>query len=194
MLIHDLLGNFWLLLFVTIIIIVATMVSTLAHAWQKVRRAELETALKQQMLQQGLTVEEMERLLRAASTTSGTAGAGQHSIEELLEALVVHASPPVIEQVLMLVRAADASTQQAVCRAVGEAVGAMEMRESEEGANSEAILAVVRGMCAPVGPPPASSPAPPAEVAPSPRPQATLASSAIRTFPDLPPSQGTRGG
>ncbi len=37
----------------------------LAHQWRAIRRTELETALKQDMLRRGLSVEEIERVLRA---------------------------------------------------------------------------------------------------------------------------------
>jgi hypothetical protein len=42
------------------------IVAILAHQWRAVRRTELEVALKQDMLRRGLSVEEIERVLRAS--------------------------------------------------------------------------------------------------------------------------------
>jgi len=59
----ELFTNFWFLLFAMIVI--TSVTGTIAHVWQKVRRAEQEAALKQDMLQRGLSVEDIERVLRA---------------------------------------------------------------------------------------------------------------------------------
>ncbi len=42
------------------------IVAILAHQWRAIRRTELETALKQDMLRRGLSVDEIERVLRAS--------------------------------------------------------------------------------------------------------------------------------
>src|SRR5262245_61201373 len=42
------------------------LVAILAHQWRAVRRTEMELALKQDMLRRGLSVEEIERVLRAS--------------------------------------------------------------------------------------------------------------------------------
>jgi hypothetical protein len=45
---------------------ITSVVATVAGVWQKVRRAQLNTTLKEEMLERGLSVEEMERVLRPA--------------------------------------------------------------------------------------------------------------------------------
>jgi hypothetical protein len=45
---------------------VVGLVAILAHQWRAARRTELEVALKQDMLRRGLSVEEIERVLRAS--------------------------------------------------------------------------------------------------------------------------------
>jgi hypothetical protein len=42
------------------------IVAIVAHQWRAIRRTELEMALKQDMLKRGLSVEEIERVLRAS--------------------------------------------------------------------------------------------------------------------------------
>jgi hypothetical protein len=44
------------------------LVAIIAHQWRAVRRTEMELALKQDMLNRGLSVEEIERILRASGT------------------------------------------------------------------------------------------------------------------------------
>ena len=45
---------------------VVALVAIIAHQWRAVRRTEMELALKQDMLRRGLSVEEIERVLRAS--------------------------------------------------------------------------------------------------------------------------------
>ena len=99
----EIFGSFWFVLFASITI--TSVVATVAQAWQKVRRTEQEAVLKQEMLQRGLSVEEMERLLhttstgpRAAVKLPPAADGDDGAIEELAECLgECQASAPVIE-------------------------------------------------------------------------------------------------
>ena len=45
------------------------IVAIIAHHWQQVRRAELERRLKEQMLERGMSAEDIERVLAAGSLT-----------------------------------------------------------------------------------------------------------------------------
>ncbi len=113
----ELLGNFWFLLFGMIAVI------AIAEAWQKVRRGEQETELKRDMLQRGLSVEEMERVLRAGSGKHKEPKAKSGRDERIVERLAAHlgkcqASGPVIDEVLTTVRAADSAGKLAIERAV----------------------------------------------------------------------------
>ena len=44
---------------------------TIAHSWRRVRQTEDENALKQTMLEQGLSADEIERVVRATSLRGG---------------------------------------------------------------------------------------------------------------------------
>jgi hypothetical protein len=127
--------------------------ATIAQAWQKVRRTEQETALKLDMLQRGLGIEDIERLLSANSTkthirrTSGEPGSDDHLIQDLATCLgECRASASVIQCVMTAVRTADTTSKQALCLAIQAMVAACEGEVEEE-----QILAVVRGLSRPSG-------------------------------------------
>lgn len=46
------------------------IVAILAHQWRNIRNAEVEAALKQDMLTRGLSVDEIERVVRATNKSS----------------------------------------------------------------------------------------------------------------------------
>jgi hypothetical protein len=142
-------NEFWFLLFGGLTIIAVTAI--LANAWQKVRRADREAALKEAMLKRDLSVEQMERLLGAgpvAQEEEAEDATDDDAIEELAEALgECGVSAPVLEEVLAAVRSADPSTRQTTCRAVQAVI-----RGSEEEDKSELVLATVRGLCRPAAP------------------------------------------
>lgn len=52
---------------------IASLVSTAAHYWHKSRKIELEASLKLEMIQRGMSAEEIERVMRA-SVGSGRTG------------------------------------------------------------------------------------------------------------------------
>jgi hypothetical protein len=52
---------------VTIIPLTAIIFGTVTNAWQKVRRAEIEAALKHEMLQRGMSADEIRQVLEASS-------------------------------------------------------------------------------------------------------------------------------
>ena len=146
----ELFTNFWFLLFAMIVI--TSVTGTIAHVWQKVRRAEQEAALKQDMLQRGLSVEDIERVLRARTSqreTYPTENSDDGMLEEFAGLLgACQASPSAIEELLAMVQTADSATKQAIVRAVEG------MRDgSEEGISEEEIRAVVRALVRPAGQP-----------------------------------------
>jgi hypothetical protein len=169
----ELLNNFWFLLFGWLA--VTSVAATLAQAWHKVRRADREAALKKEMLQRGLSVEEMERVLRASAKPqeeTAAASADDEAIEELVTCLAACESPGhVIEQVLAAVRATEPSLKQAICRAVQALVNSSGL---EGEARDEQILAVVRGLCPPDAPPLAPALMSSAEPVIPPRPDETF--------------------
>jgi hypothetical protein len=159
----EMFSNFWFLVAVTII--VTSVVATLAQAWQKVRRAEQEVALKHEMLRRGLTVEEIDRLLRAGSKSSEKAAApanDEGAVEALTESLgECGASPQLIEQVLAAVRDAEPSFRQTICGAVQGVIRGSNANTEEK------IVAVIRGLSPAPAPPPEADSAPGARPAPA---------------------------
>jgi hypothetical protein len=147
----DLFQNFWFLVFAFLVIV--SVVGTVTQAWQKVRRADREAALKEAMIQRGLSVEEMERLLRAGSKApeeSAYNATDDDAIEELSEKLAEsHASAPTVEEVMTGLRDADSSTRQTICRAVKAVINGAEGGDPID----PLILAVVRGLCRPAAAP-----------------------------------------
>jgi SOS response regulatory protein OraA/RecX len=69
---------------------VYSIVAALIQAWRRVRSAEMEASLKQQMLDKGLSPEDIERVLRASGKSGGgpaSTGAGTRAavVETLAE-------------------------------------------------------------------------------------------------------------
>ncbi|HVS39632.1 MAG TPA: hypothetical protein VMS17_29010 [Gemmataceae bacterium] len=134
---NGLLGDFWFLFFASITI--TAIACALAFAWLMVRRVEAATALKQAMLARGLSVDEMERLLRPA--------ADERLVGGLAEWLgMVDASGETIKAVLEAFQAADPSTKRLLYRAIVAVGGAAEGKPCDE-----QILGVVRGLFRPDG-------------------------------------------
>ena len=52
---------------------ITTVVSSVAYYWHKVRKAELEASLKQEMIQRGMSADEIKQVIEA-STGCGTKG------------------------------------------------------------------------------------------------------------------------
>jgi hypothetical protein len=61
-------------LFVLGILVLTVAVPVITHHWFRVRRLEMETALKQDMLQRGMTAEEIKMVMEASSTSGGRCG------------------------------------------------------------------------------------------------------------------------
>src|SRR3712207_4489214 len=72
----------------------------IVHYWRAVRLAELEASLKRDFLQRGMSVDEIERLLRA-SREPAEAPANERELEANLASVLVQyeVSAPTIEQV-----------------------------------------------------------------------------------------------
>lgn len=136
------LSNFWFLAAATIIII--AVVALVTEAWRKVRQAEQDAELKREMLQRGLSVEEIERLLGAQSAAVSEEAAAEDI--ELLTGQLGKCSVggAVLEEVLHTFQSASNPARRAITRALAGLIEAAE--ENEELPNEEQILAVVRGV------------------------------------------------
>jgi hypothetical protein len=64
---YDLLHSPFLVIFASITLI--SVVRTIALYWHKVRQAELEASLKHEMLQRGMSADEIKTVLQASLTT-----------------------------------------------------------------------------------------------------------------------------
>jgi hypothetical protein len=142
------------------------LVAILAHQWRAVRRAEMEAALKQDMLKRGLSAEEIERVLRASEKPPEEA-AGEDPISDneyyLVEKMVEEGRP-----------AGDIERLVQALKSTGTAVSDNEYyvieKMLEEGKTAEDIERVVRAFRVP----PPAPPAPPAPEAGDPeRPRET---------------------
>ena len=142
------LGGFVLLLM--ILLFIGLAVNEWWTARQEARRAEREVALKKHLLERGLSVEEIERLIRVTEERPKE----PETIEEEGEvagefaALLGGCQPSAIEEIFALFQATDLATRRAMLSAVTK------MRdESEKGKiTDEQIRAVVRGLARPAGP------------------------------------------
>ena len=66
---HELLSNPIFIIFASITLM--SVIPSVAHYWHKVRQAELEASLKHEMLQRGMSAEEIQSVL-GASLASGS--------------------------------------------------------------------------------------------------------------------------
>jgi hypothetical protein len=108
--------------------------------WRRVRLVQADAALKQAMLQRGLTPDEIERLLRANSEPAPPPATDERALGDLVAALGECEVPAAdIEQILASIRAQESSQRQALCLA------AREMVQKSEG-DVEKVRAVIRGL------------------------------------------------
>jgi hypothetical protein len=133
---------------------IITLVAILAAAlvgftalvsWRHVRQAQVDSALKQEMLRHGLSAEDVERLTGPAPRPAPRND--DNALREVAGYLAAKGfSGADVEQTLALVRAADLATKQAVCAALD---GMFETSNPTQ----EQVLGAVRGLCgAPVRP------------------------------------------
>lgn len=117
-------------------------------AWRRIRLAQEDAALKREMLQRNLTVEEMERLLRARVAPDEPPPLPGDLIEELTTYLGQHeVTGETLTEIMGLVREAPLPRLQAVTRTVaGLSAGAEEAGRELTGAE---ILAAIQGLCGP---------------------------------------------
>jgi hypothetical protein len=113
----------------------------IAIFWSWVRREEIRANLKRDMLQRGLSVEEIERILRAPDKPEQAVN--ERDLDANLASLLVQyeVSAPTIEQVVRTFQAADPTAKKAVYDAVEEMLGS--------GAEEEQLVTAIRMLCTP---------------------------------------------
>ena len=136
----------WLLFWVFILgggSALITLINSLAKHWRKVRESEHLAALKQSLVERGLSVEEIERIVRAAPESQDQETDETPAVQ-LTKALAEQKVPPeALEEILRAFQASDPATQRTLAHTV-EAL-------CENDAKAEHILAAVRGLARPSG-------------------------------------------
>ena len=127
------------ILSVLLIVLVAITVTQ----WRWAREARLRAELLKEMLHRGLTVEDIERLLRQSpGEPSPTAGLTDKGVEgEIAVLLAGLVEPPQMEAALRALRTAGPETRRAVRAAVAEMV--------ENEVDGNVIVAAIQSLCAP---------------------------------------------
>jgi hypothetical protein len=96
------------------------IIAIVAHQWRNLRQAEVEAALKQDMLNRGLSVEEIERVVRASTNPANSKPAWGHNRKDpisdneyyLVEKLVDEGkSAEEIERIIKAVKAGGRSAR-----------------------------------------------------------------------------------
>jgi hypothetical protein len=142
---------------VLVAILVAAVIAAMTlYFWHRVRLAQADAALKQSMLQRGLTPDEIERLLCCQSGPPEEPPTEERAIEEVAACLrKSNVSVAAMEQVFTAMRIAEPPTRQALLSAIRGLAG-----EWGNSANEKAVLAVVRGLCGNGGRPATAVPSP----------------------------------
>jgi len=76
---ENLFTDFWFLVFATVTI--TSVVSTIAGRWKEVRLAEIDGALKQEMLQRGMSAGEIQQVIDAGRKRSAKNAAASATSE-----------------------------------------------------------------------------------------------------------------
>jgi hypothetical protein len=141
------------LLLLGLLVMVGATVNTWLTSRQEARRTAWEAALKKDMLDRGLSVDEIERLLRAtAEPPKKPVEINDEDVNALgelgglLGCCEPDAKPEAIEEVLAIARTADPKMRRAMVSAVTE------MRENSGTIKDEQIRAVVQALARPAGP------------------------------------------
>jgi hypothetical protein len=126
--------------------VLIALTAIVAHHWRRLRQLEIETALKQTLLQKGMNAEEIERVVNA---TQGATYADTPPVTTLndkqLEAkiaadLAAHGvSTNLIEKALEAVMGAGSDTKRAVAEMVPQMI--------ENGTDDDLILTAIQTLC-----------------------------------------------
>ena len=61
---------------------ITSVTSTVAYYWHKLQKAELEASLKQEMIQRGMSADEIERVIQASSGRGAKANRSDTATEK----------------------------------------------------------------------------------------------------------------
>jgi hypothetical protein len=147
---EDMLGSLPGILTVTFIFggwIIVAVVANVAKNWRRVQESEHAAALKQSMIERGMSADEIERVLRAtpAGVSEDFDGGGEAT--KISKKLAEHSvAAPAVEQILGAFRAANPGMRKTLA---GTVVAML-----DGGAKSDQVVAAVRAIARP-GPEPA---------------------------------------
>jgi hypothetical protein len=117
------------------------IVVTITVAWSHVRREEIRANLKRDMIDRGVPIDQIERLI-GVSTSSGEPVNEKELEAQFASLLVQNEVPgPTMQRLLCAYQATDASTKAAVYSSLEEILG------SEP--NEEQLVAAVTALCPP---------------------------------------------
>jgi hypothetical protein len=122
--------------------IIVAIVSSVSKNWRKVHESEHMAALKQSMIERGMTADEIERVLRAGPASFGDSAHGCGDTVELSKKLAEHSVPATaVEQILGAYRSVGPATQKTLANTVEAML--------DGGAESDQVIAAVRAIARP---------------------------------------------
>ena len=78
----ELLRNVNPVFFVFAFLTITTVVSSVGYYWHKVRKAELEASLKQEMIERGMSADEIKQVIQASTERGSRAGCSDPAPEK----------------------------------------------------------------------------------------------------------------
>ena len=124
--------------------VIVAVIGIVAKAWRRTRESEHLAALKQSMIERGMSAEDIERVIRAVPQLHEP-HEDESPLVGLTEKLAEHAVPaPALDELLRAYRAADAETQRTLANAVASLL--------DNGADVERVLVAVRALAGPAQP------------------------------------------
>ncbi len=141
---EEVLGNLPGILTVTLLFggwIIVAIVARISKTWRMVQESEHQAALKQTMIERGMSADDIERVLRAGP---GSVEEAEHEdTTERTKKLAEHGVPgTALEQIVGTYRSAGPGTKKTIAKTV--------VAMLDGGAETEQLLAVVRALGRPV--------------------------------------------
>jgi hypothetical protein len=121
--------------------IIVAIVARVSKSWLKIHQSEHQAALKQSMIERGMSADDIERVLRAGP--SSLEESEHDDTTELTKKLAEHGVPgTALEQIVGTYRSAGPGTKKTISKTVVAMI--------DGGAETEQLLAVVRALGRPV--------------------------------------------
>jgi hypothetical protein len=153
MLLADMFDGLAMTLLVTFIAggwVIVAVANTIVKNWRMARESEHQAALKQTMIDKGMSVEDIERVVRVSPTPPEPpppqpAQAEDSAAVDVATKLAEHEVPaPAVEEILRAFQASDPQTRQTLAKVVESML--------DNGADADRVLAAVRALAHPSQP------------------------------------------